>query len=136
MKFPPAGISNNFSIVYHYDNFKHFLYCWCKKEWVRDIRPIELLYHHCQDTLQTHDQHHSLSQHQRVSLTTLAASILLQHPEEKTQICPLPHTQSVPWLKIKKKNWCMRIWFPVFCLQKLIDYISCSRKKLYICIKI
>ena len=34
---------------------------------------------------------------QHLSSTTLAASMLLQHPAEKTQTCPLPHTQRVPW---------------------------------------
>jgi hypothetical protein len=97
VKFPLAGISINLVLFTITTTSRPFHAVRCKKGWIRDVGPIQLLYHHCQDTLQTHDQHHSLSRHQHVSLTTLVASMLLQHPAEKIQACSLPHTQRIPW---------------------------------------
>ena len=74
-----------------------------------DEGPIQLLYHHCQDTLQTHNQHHSLSQHQHVSLTTLAASTLLQHPAEKKHKHALYPTLEFLGIEILKFLWCTGI---------------------------
>lgn len=99
MKFPPAGISIDLLLITITTTSRPSHTVGCKKGWIRDIGPIQLLYHHCQDTLQTHNQYHSLSQHQHVSLTTLATRMLLQHPAEKTQTCLLPHTQRVPWYR-------------------------------------
>ena len=83
VKFPPAGISINL-VLFTVTTISRSSYTiGCNKERIMDEGPIQLLYHHCYDTLQTYGQHHSLSQHQHVSLTILAASMLLQHLAEK-----------------------------------------------------
>jgi hypothetical protein len=123
VKFSPAGIFINLVLFTISTTSSPSHSVGCKKEWIRDISPIQLLYHHCQDTpLQTHNQHHSLSQHKHVSSTTLAASMLLQLPEEKTQTCSLPHTQRMPWHQnFNFFLWCTGILFPpLFCFQKPI----------------